>query len=197
MQHPLLPQPPGRHASGAPSVLKRRARAAADAGRAPSTQPRGGRGRQRCPPPSRARHARPANRGWRPRPWQTVHVGHARSAMGIDLCVGWQVMHVGGSPGAVLDAAGHRLDAPPNSDSGGRGALRMSVACVTRHGATIWGRVACCACPQTDDRTAGVHEARSPTLPPAYNQLHAYQRPSNRLAPLRDRPRAPPGHRRA
>ena len=33
--------------------------------------------------------------------------------------------------------------------------------------------------------------------PPAYNQQHAYTRPSNRLPALRDRPRAPPRHRRA
>ena len=43
----------------------------------------------------------------------------------------------------------------------------------------------------------GAERAGRAARPRAYNQTHAYQRPSNRLAPFRHRPRAPARHRRA
>ena len=46
-----------------------------------------------------------------------------------------------------------------------------------------------------DRRAPGSRPSSTP--PPAYNHIHAYTRSSNRLPALRDRPRAPPRHRRA
>ena len=166
MQHPLLPQPPGRHGSGAPSVLK------------------GRRGRGGAPAPVR----RDARRGNVSAGRRTVPDGigiRCRRRHGLRPPGGLCVSHARAraAAGAPRGAAGMRI----------RGLRCRRADCGRKRPCGMRHR------PRRGRSGLDWPARRGPRAArrPAYNQTHANQRPSNRLPPLRDRPRASPRHRRA